>query len=261
VDATERFRELVARPESSVPLDEVALTIAAHAYPSLDVARELSSIDEVAGSCSAPTLDALVRHLFVDLAFTGNRSAYYDPRNSYLNDVLARRTGIPISLSVLMMSVGRRLGIPLDGVGLPGHFLVRDRVDPDVFVDPFARGAVLDRMGCERAFRRVHGFDAVFDDAFLEPVGTFSIVNRMLANLRAIFAALGDHRSVLWVIRLRTELPDAGAEERAELAAALAATGDFGAAADELDALADRGSGRRSAALAQQAAGLRARLN
>jgi regulator of sirC expression with transglutaminase-like and TPR domain len=261
VDATERFRDLVARPEGSIPLDEVALTIAAHAYPRLDVARELATIDDLAESCFAPTLDALVRHLFVDLAFTGNRNAYYDPRNSYLNDVVARRTGIPISLSVLMMSVGRRLGVPLAGVGLPGHFLVRDRVDHDVFVDPFAQGTVLDRAGCERAFRRVHGADAAFDERFLEPVGAISIVARMLANLRAIFAALGDHRSVLWVIRLRTALPDARAEERAELAAALAATGDFGAAADELDALATSAPGAQAAALAHQAAGLRARLN
>jgi len=261
MDATGRFRDLVAQPEPAANLDELALLIAAHAYPDLDVDRELESLEALAAACDGPTLDALVRHLFVDLGFEGNRRQYYDPRNSYLNDVLSRRTGIPITLSVLMIAVGRRLGIPLDGVGLPGHFLVRDRVDVDVFVDPFDRGTLLDRAGCERAFHRVHGADATFDPAFLEPVGTFSIVNRMLANLRAVFAALGDHRSLLWVIRLRTALPDASAEERSELAAALAATGEFRAAADELDHLAESLGGGPGDAYAQRAVGLRARLN
>jgi regulator of sirC expression with transglutaminase-like and TPR domain len=178
-----------------------------------------------------------------------------------LNHVVARRVGIPISLSVLAIVVGRRLGVPLAGVGLPGHFLIRDRVDPEVFVDPFDHGAMLDRQGCVRAFRRVHGQDAAFDDSYLEPVGTNAIVARMLANLRAIFAATQDHASLLWVIRLRTALPGSGPEERGELAAALAATGAFGAAADELEQLARQVGGPRGAEYAGRATRMRARLN
>lgn len=261
MEATDRFRALVSRSETQVPLDEAALLIAAHAYPDLDVDDQLRQIDGLAAGCYAPTLDALVRHLFVELEFGGNRREYYDPRNSFLNDVVERRVGIPISLSVLAIVVGRRLGVPLVGVGLPGHFLLRDQVDTDVFVDPFDRGALLDRAGCERAFRRVQGEDAAFDDAFLEPVGSFTILSRMLANLRAIFAATGDHHALLWVIRLRTALPDVAPEERGELAAALAATGAFGAAADELDGLATQLGGSLGDAYAQRAAGLRARLN
>ena len=261
VEATDRFRELAAQPEPSVALDEAALLIAAHAYPDLDVAAELTKLDALADGCYAPTLDALVRYLFVDLGFSGNQHEYYDPRNSFLNDVMARRVGIPISLSVLAIVVGRRLGVPLAGVGLPGHFLLRDRVDDGVFVDPFARGALLDRAGCERAFRRVQGDDAQFDPSYLEPVGTFTILTRMLANLRAIFAAVGDHQPLLWVIRLRALLPDAAPEARGELAAALAAMGAFGEAADELDALASELGGTLGTEYSQRASGLRARLN
>jgi regulator of sirC expression with transglutaminase-like and TPR domain len=252
---------LVSQPDASVRLDEAALLIAAHAYPDMDVAGELRKIDDLAEACHAPTLDALVRHLFVDLAFGGNRREYYDPRNSFLNDVVKRRVGIPISLSVLAIVVGRRLGVPLAGVGLPGHFLLRDQVDQTVFIDPFGHGAMLDRAGCQQAFRRVQGEDATFDEGFLEPVGSFAILTRMLANLRAIFAATSDHQALLWVIRLRTALPDVAPEERGELAAALAATGAFGAAADELDGLAAQLGGTLGDAYAQRAAGLRARLN
>lgn len=261
MDPTERFRALVARPEAAIPLDEAALLLAAHAKPDLDVAAHLAAIDAIADTCSAPTLDALVRHLFVDLGFHGNRSNYYDARNSYLDDVIARRTGIPITLSVLMISVGRRLGVPLAGVGLPGHFLVRDQVDPDLFVDPFDGGRMLDRHGCQQAFRRVHGSGARFDPAFLQTVGSLTILARMLANLRAIFAAHADHESLLWVIRLRASLPDATPDDRSELASALAARGAFDEAADELERLADAVDGALATSFAEQAVGLRARLN
>lgn len=261
VDTAARFREIARLDEATVPLDEAALLIAAQARPTLDVSDEMRRLDEIADGCRAPTLDALVQHLFVDLGFRGNQDAYYDPRNSFLDEVVSRRTGIPISLSVLAMVVGRRLGVPLAGVGLPGHFLVRDKVDPEVFVDPFAGGAVLDRAGCERAFRRVQGDGAPFDPAYLEPVGTFTILARMLANLRAIYAARRDHHALVWVIRLRASLPDVAPEDRSELAAALAATGAFGAAADELDSIAGELGGSLGDAYADRAAAMRARLN
>jgi len=261
VQVTEQFATLLRSPESEVPLDRAALLIAAHAYPGLDLAAELARLDRLAEGCAAPTLDALVRHLFVDLGFRGNRSAYYDPRNSYLNDVVHRRCGIPITLSVLTMVVGRRLGVPLAGVGMPGHFLLRDRVDPEVFVDPFAGGAILDREACERLFHVVHGEDAPFEDDFLAPVGAFAILARMLANLRVAFAARGDHDGIAWVLRLRTCVPGVPAEERAELAAALAATGDFHGAARELEALAAQLGGSLGNGYAERAARIRARLN
>jgi regulator of sirC expression with transglutaminase-like and TPR domain len=262
VQFTERFAELMARDEQDVPLDEAALLIAAHAHPAFDLTRELDRISELADRCYAPTLDALLTFLFTDLGFTGNTDAYFDPRNSYLNEVLDRRLGIPISLGVLTMSVGRHLGVPLVGVGMPGHFLLRDRVDPAVFVDPFAQGTTLDLDGCRRAFHAVHGPDAPFDAAYLDPVGTFSIINRMLANLRAVFASMPDRRSDLaWVLRLRTLVPGVPIEERAELAAVLAATGRFAIAAVEYEQLAGQLGGDLGEEYQRCAALLRARLN
>ncbi|WP_334141770.1 SirB1 family protein [Rhabdothermincola sp.] len=261
MQVTEQFADLLDGPEDAVPLDRAALLIAAHAYPGLDVEAELATIDCIAEGCFAPTLDALVRYLFVDLAFRGNRTAYHDPRNSYLNEVIRRRRGIPITLSVLAMAVGRRLAVPLAGVGMPGHFLLRDRVDPSVFVDPFAAGAFLDRAGCERVFRAVHGQDAVFDEAYLAPVGPFAILARMLANLRVVFATAVDHTGLAWVLRLRSLVPGVPIEERAELAAVLAASGDFRGAARELDIVAERVGGGTGEEYARRAARLRARLN
>ncbi|HMC70976.1 MAG TPA: transglutaminase-like domain-containing protein, partial [Mycobacteriales bacterium] len=124
VDATERFVEVVAGREPALPLDEIAFLIAAHAHGGLDVDAQLTRLDELADQVRDPTLDGLRRLLFRDLGFTGNEGDYYDARNSFLDDVLDRRTGIPISLAVLTMEVGRRVGVPLAGVSMPGHFLL-----------------------------------------------------------------------------------------------------------------------------------------
>jgi regulator of sirC expression with transglutaminase-like and TPR domain len=240
VDPSSRFRALLERPEAEIRLDEASLLVAAHAYPSLDLSHELSRLDELADTCYAPTLDALVRHLFVDLGFVGNDTDYYDPRNSYLNEVTARRTGIPITLSVLTIEVGRRIGVPLAGVSMPGHFLLRDRVDTEVFVDPFARGALIDRRAAERAFHAVHGDDAPFDSRHLEPVGAHAILARLLANLRGIFLARNDAESLLWVLSLRVDIPGVPRDERRELAGLLAGAGRFDEAASQYDTLADQ---------------------
>jgi regulator of sirC expression with transglutaminase-like and TPR domain len=259
--ATRRFAELVSRPPGEVPLDQVALLIAAHAYPALDIDRQQRRLDLLADRCPQPTLESLMAYLFVDLGFAGNRRDYYDPRNSYLNDVLDRRTGIPISLAVLAIEVGRRLGIPLLGVGMPGHFLLRDTRDDDVFVDPFGRGRILDRQGCEAAFHSCHGERAEFEARFLDPVDTHAIVARLLANLRATFASRGDRTALTWALRLRTLVPGTPAEERAELASVLTARGQFAAAAGEFDMLAAQLGGELGDEYHRSATRLRARLN
>lgn len=260
VEATERFAELMTAPERELRLDQVALLIAAHAYPDLDLDRELGRLDDLADRCFAPTLDALVRHLFVDEGFTGNRRDYFDPRNSYLNQVTQRRLGIPISLSVLTIEVGRRLGVPLSGVGMPGHFLLRDRVDPEVFVDPFARGALLGREQCERAFRAINGDEAPFDDAYLEPVGAWAITARILANLKMIHTRRNDRRALVWVLGLRCLVPGMPVSEFGEWATALAAVGEYRRAAEILEDSAER-AGEAGDSWRATAAALRARLN
>jgi regulator of sirC expression with transglutaminase-like and TPR domain len=249
MEATTRFVELVARPEDSIPLDEGALLIAAHAYPDLDVAAQLRRLDAVADACPAATLGGLSGHLFGDCGFAGNVREYQDPRNSYLNDVLDRRLGIPISLSVLTIEVGRRLGLPLAGVGMPGHFLVRHLGDPPVLLDPFGGGRLLEDSEAEALFRSLGG-TGPFLPQFLDTVGPRAILARMLGNLQGIFLS-GDTRQAAWVLRLRLAIPGLEKEERLGLARALAALGRFDLAASELDDL----------GLTDEARGLRARGN
>lgn len=202
------FAGLVGRPDTEIPLDRACLLIADALVGPLDVDTELSRIDELASGVREPTLDGLRRHLFGDLGFRGDTTTYDDPANSMLPRVLDRRVGIPITLSVLTMETGRRIGVPVAGVGMPGHFLLRDRVDPDVFVDPFSGGVVLDRPACERVFRHLHGPDAAFDDAFLDPASRRSIVARILVNLDRSYAARFDWVRRATVLDLRTSVAD-----------------------------------------------------
>jgi len=257
-----RFAELVQGPEGELALDEAALLVAAHAYPDLDVAGELERLDEIAEGCPARSLDGWRDHLFDELGFTGNVADYYDPDNSFLNVVVRRRVGLPITLSVLGLAVGRRLGLTMVGVGLPGHFLLRHDVAgaPPVFVDPFAGGRVLDRTGCIERFTAVNGADAPFVESYLDPVGPRAILGRMLANLRAIYASRGDLDSLAWVFALRLAIPGTPALERRELARVLGSTGQFVEAAEVLEGLAIALPAMETA-LEAEALALRSRLN
>src|SRR5439155_20561951 len=193
MDPTARFTELVRRADDDIPLDEAALLIAAHGRPGVDVAAGLAALDEVAAGCGAHTFAGWRARLFDELGFTGNDRDYYEPANSFLDVVLERRTGIPITLAVVGIEVGRRIGVPLAGVGMPGHFLVRHDGDGDpVFVDAFSGGRLLDEAGCEALFRSHQPAGAAFDPAYLDPVRPRAIVERMLANLRAVYAARRD---------------------------------------------------------------------
>jgi len=261
-DPTMRFAELVQGPEDELPLDEAALLIAAHAYPDLDVANELELLDDLADQCGDRSLEGWRRHLFSELGFTGNVADYYDPDNSFLNIVVQRRVGLPITLSVLGLAIGRRLGLAMVGVGLPGHFLLRHDPggEPPVFVDPFAGGRVLDRAGCIERFHEVNGPDGPFIESYLDPVGPRSILGRMLANLRAIYASRGDLDSLAWVFALRLAIPGTPALERRELARVLGSTGQFVEAAEVLEGLAEALPAMETA-LEAEATALRARLN
>jgi len=256
-----RFIEVISGADAAIALDEAALLMAAQAHPGLDVDAQLSRLDEIAGGCSEPTLDGLRLHLFADLGFAGNRDEYYDPRNSLLHDVMDRRTGIPISLSVLMMEVGRRLGVPLWGIGMPGHFLVRDKVDPAVFVDPFERGALLDENGCQRRFHAVNGPGAGFDRSFLEPVERRMIVLRMLTNLETVYTSGGDRDGLAWVLAMKSVMPDRDSGEASKLARVLAAEGSYRTAADLLESLAALVPEDEAGRFRGPAARLRAKLN
>ena len=174
--------------------------------------------------------------------------------------MLERRTGIPITLAVVGIEVGRRIGVPLAGVGMPGHFLVRhDGGGDPVFVDAFSGGRLLDEAGCEALFRSHQPAGAAFDPSYLDPVRPRAIVERMLANLRAVYAARRDPDGLAWVTALRQVL-GAPALERRELARVMAAVGRYDRAGRELEALAEAVPGEADSLLAEAQA-LRARLN
>jgi regulator of sirC expression with transglutaminase-like and TPR domain len=137
---------------------------------------------------------------------------------------MTRGVGIPITLSVLAMEVGRRIGVPLAGVGMPGHFLLRDRIDPAVFVDPFHHGRRLDAHQCRALFARSMGQQAPWYDGYLEPVSRAAIVERMVANLRLVFQRSRDTTNLRWVLRLRVRCPGATDDDHRELARSLADT-------------------------------------
>jgi regulator of sirC expression with transglutaminase-like and TPR domain len=257
LDVTERFTELLARPESEIALDEAALLIAAHAHPDLDVEARLAQLDTIAEHAAGLPAGDLATQLFVAEGFRGNETDYGDPRNSFLDDVLDRRLGIPITLSVLMLEVGRRCGLQLHGVGMPGHFLVGG--GPGEWFDPFHEGARLDLAGCAALFTESHG-DARFRPQFLMPVGPRAILQRMLGNLQHAYLRR-DPNAVVWVARLRLRVPGITLSQRGDLAGLLGRLGQFAEAAREFDVLAELLPGEGAERAAVAAASLRARAN
>ena len=213
--ATARFGELLSGGPDEFALDEACLLISAHARPGLDVTSYLSRLDELAGEFLPPTFDGLLRHLFGPGGFLGNQHLFYDPRNSYLDQVLDRKVGIPITLAVLAVEVGRRAGVPMWGVSMPGHFLVRDKVDPQVFGDPFNGGRQLSTVQC-RQLHRAQAGGAEWHDSYLDPATKRTIVARVLSNLKGIAQERRDIGMLTWVMRLRQFIPGLAEHERDE---------------------------------------------
>jgi regulator of sirC expression with transglutaminase-like and TPR domain len=181
-----------------------ALAIARVEYPGLDPDPYVQRLERM-GEAAAARLHArregkvdaqiatLNAYLFEELGFTGNREHYDDPRNSFLNEVLDRRTGIPISLSVIYLEVGRRAGLRLEGVNFPGHFLVRAIAEPgieDLIVDPFHAGALLSEVDCRQLLRQHLGEEAAFDPALLATATRQQIIVRMLVNLTRLYVRM-----------------------------------------------------------------------
>ena len=225
----ERFAELVTREQFS--LAEACLLIAEDQYPGLDIAACVAKLDAMAatvrGRLAADALAeqkvaALNWHLFGELRFCGNADAYYDPRNSYLNEVLERRTGIPLTLSIVYLEVGRRLGLQLQGVSFPGHFLVQLRLKRgQLLLDPFTGGEPCSESELRTRLDQALPSDrrGKLDlDRYLEPAAPREIVARVLRNLKGIYLKRGAfdralavmHRMLLVVPESAEELRDRG---------------------------------------------------
>ncbi|HJQ85441.1 MAG TPA: transglutaminase-like domain-containing protein [Candidatus Binatia bacterium] len=218
------FAALVAAGERT-DLARAALVIARVGYPDLDPDPWLQRVDALAaaahprlfpGSSPEAAAGQLTGYLFGDCGFHGNEKEYYDPRNSFLNDVLERRTGIPISLSVLVIAVGARLGLTLEGVGFPGHFLVRVAgARSPLLLDPFFGGRPIDARELLARYRAFRGMevDALPADA-LERTGTLAILTRMLRNLLRIYLDRKEHQRALLAVDLLLVLVPEAADER-----------------------------------------------
>jgi regulator of sirC expression with transglutaminase-like and TPR domain len=225
VDPGARFAALCSAADGRIPLAEAALALAADEYPGLDAAAYLRRLDGLGRQARArvtpdtgadSAVAALNALLFLEQGFRGNREDYYDPRNSFLNDVLDRRLGIPITLSVLYIEVAARAGVTVRGVGLPGHFIVRlERHGTARLLDPFDAGTLLGERECHDLVRRAQGADLPFDPAHLAPVTTRQILARMLLNLKGIYTRLRDWPRVLRTVdRLLVLSPGALGELR-----------------------------------------------
>ena len=257
MEATEQFADVVAR--DPVPLDEAALLIGAHASPGLDVAAGLERLDELAASVPQPSVETLLATLFGAEGFLGDAENYYDPRNSYLHEVIERRRGIPITLSVIAIEVGRRLEIGLDAIGTPAHFLTRTRESTPRFVDAFGGGRLLERTDLDAFFGQL--VPGVEIEPFLVPLHPLDVIRRILANLTAIHRRGGDREALLWTTQLRTVIPGSTADDQRTFGGALAASGDFARAAKVLESIVDGGRASDPERELAEAQRLRARLN
>jgi regulator of sirC expression with transglutaminase-like and TPR domain len=220
-----RFTVLARQSPGDFRLAEGALLIAQEEYPTLDVAYYLQYLDTMAEAIRHTLgLELDPRHivacinayLFDELGFHGNQEHYYDPRNSFLNDVLERKTGIPITLAVLYLDLGRQVGLPIMGVGLPGHFIVQYVAQTGPFwIDPFHAGEILTHADCVARVRQIYGQEAPWHEAYLQPVSDHAILQRMLYNLKAIYVQQGDYQRALGAVeRLLLLSPEATTEVR-----------------------------------------------
>ena len=197
----DELRMLVGAPGNQQPdLERGAFLIARYAYPGLDVEGYVRKLDAMAEEVldrmgtrvsGEETVKTLGRYLFTEQGYRGNTKNYYEPDNSYLNRVIDRRTGIPISLSVFYLLIGKRLNLPVHGIGMPGHFLVKYEAERyRMFVDCFNAGALLTEKDCQR-FLMQAGYG--FEDKYLLHSPPRAILARMLKNLVAIYDKMNEH--------------------------------------------------------------------
>ena len=204
------FRETIDRPEDEIDLGRAALAIATQEYPDLKVDDCLSQLDGLGQAVELRMGDeknpyriiaALNTVLFKELGFQGNRSEYYDPKNSFLNEVIIRKKGIPISLSVIYMEVARRVGLSLAGVGFPGHFLVKyEDGDVEILIDVFNGGEIRTREDLDRMLQQLYRGQVSYQAGFVAALGKRDILRRMLNNLKWIYLERGEPLKTLSVL-------------------------------------------------------------
>ena len=246
--ATEELARALDEPGQA--LAPAALAIARVEYPVLDpqpYVRRLERMGEAAAGRlerrGGARLDARVAmlnaYLYEELGFSGNRDHYDDPRNSFLHEVLDRRTGIPISLAVIYIEIGRRAGVRLEGINFPGHFLVRaigEQGVEDLIVDPFHSGALLSEIDCRQLLRQHLGDEAAYDRALLATATRQQIVVRMLVNLKRLYVRMRSFPQARFIADLLLAVDPSALSELRDRGLLAYHMEDFGAALRDLEA-------------------------
>ncbi len=223
--ARQQFYQEISQPDAQIDLAKAALYIALEEYPDLDVDAYLNALDVMADDVGdrlplepypLRIIQTLNQYLWADVCFYGNTADYYDPDNSYLNQVIERRTGIPITLSLVYMEIAKRINFPMVGIGMPGHFLIRpDQEGIDIYVDPFNQGEILFVQDCEAKINQLFNGAVEFRPEFLDAVSSKQFLARMLSNLKAIYLNRGEMTKVLAAIdRILLLFPDTPYEQR-----------------------------------------------
>lgn len=220
------FAQEVSKPEAEIDMARAALLIAKEEYPQLSEELYLARLDQMAEEVkdrlaeeTAPVvvLQELLATLFERRKLRGNREAYYDPRNSFLNDVLDRGRGIPLTLGMVLLETGWRLGLPLEGVNFPNHFLVRFRGDAvRLLLDPFDGGHTRFEDQAQELLDRVYGGMVRMQEQFLRPASRRDMLRRLLTNLKGVYMNVDDHRRALAAVeRILVMHPTSRGENRA----------------------------------------------
>ncbi|QLE57731.1 SirB1 family protein [Nostoc sp. TCL26-01] len=223
--ARQYFYQEIQQPDEYIDLAKAALYVAQEEYPELDVEEYLNALDTMADevgerlpSSRYPlrVIQSINQYLFDDLGFVGNQTDYYDPRNSFFNDVIDRRLGIPITLSLVYLEIARRIDFPMEGVGMPGHFLIRPAIsEMEIFVDAFNRGEVMFAADCQDKLTQMFQQPVTLRPEFLATVSKRQFLARILTNLKYIYLKKQQiEKSLAVVERILLLFPDATSELR-----------------------------------------------
>jgi regulator of sirC expression with transglutaminase-like and TPR domain len=242
--ARRRLAVLLASP-GPLALLEATLQIAAEEHEGMDVLAQIARVETIGVEARSrlarldnpfARLDALRVFLFDELGFKGNVDQYDDPRNSYLDDVLERKLGIPLSLSILVIEVARRAGLPAEGVGLPGHFIVRvEELGRRLLIDPFHGGHIVTVEDCKELVVRTTGRASLFRKDSLDAATPRAMLTRLLLNLKRIHLAQGDYIRALAVVERLLVIAPGDAKEIRDRGLLLAHLGQSGAAVQDLE--------------------------
>jgi regulator of sirC expression with transglutaminase-like and TPR domain len=240
------FVQMVNRPDEALELARIALLVAAESDLEVDIDGELRQLEgwaEELRSRLGPDLNNLQKlarlrsFVFDDLGFRGDRRDYYSPSNSLLHQVMKRRRGIPLTLSIVFMELGWRIGIPFEGVAFPGHFLVRLPGEPrDLLLDPYKRGMMVHEEDCRQMLLESTGGRMSYDPALTASVGKRDMVARLLHNLKGAYLRAGDDAQALAAVERLLVLKPDDPEEIRDRGLLLFRMQKYGAALDSLNA-------------------------